>query len=530
MDLFGDALTMALSELSNPAVLLMILAGTFIGLLFGVIPGLQTVTALSIFLPLTFWWDPKLAMYFFAGIIGSAGNGGSITAILLNMPGTAQNAATMLEGYPMTKRGESVFALNVSASASLLGAFIGLIILVALLPIFSPILLKFGPAETFWIGTFGLVCLIVSVRSGMMKGLIAVGVGMILSIVGLGGPSLPAARMTFGSSYLLDGLNLVVVVIGLLVLSEAFALLVDQRHRRASVSESVVPASADPPGNKALAAVEVLAPGAATQRQGWYPQMKRGLGEPFRHPMTFLRSSALGTFVGTIPGVGGSVAQFMAYNVAQSMSRKPEEYGHGSREGLVATEAAINAKEGGSLFPTFLFGIPGTAEMALVLAAWQIHGMQPGPLFLSNHADLAWALIFGLLIANIVNSAVTVAASPVLSRIPAIDTRLVAPIILVTSSIAVFSIRQNFLDIIAVFAIGLLGFVQKKYGYPVIATVVGFVVGGVIEKNFHFALQTSLGNFQVFINTSISISLALMSALVIAVSIMRHIITMRKSK
>ena len=523
MDLFGDALIMALSELSNPTVLLMILAGTFVGLFFGVIPGLQTVTALSIFLPLTFWWDPKLAMYFFAGIIGSAGNGGSITAILLNMPGTAQNAATMLEGYPMTKRGQSVFALNVSASASLLGAFVGLIILVALLPIFAPILLKFGPAETFWIGTFGLVCLIVSVRSGMLKGLIAVGVGMILAIVGLGGPSLPTARMTFGSSYLLDGLNLVVVVIGLLVLSEAFTLLIDRRRGTTATSEPA------PDGRMSPSPVEAPSPSAvAGAPENWYPQMKRGLAEPFRHPKTFLRSSALGTFVGTIPGVGGSVAQFMAYNVAQSMSRKPEEYGHGSREGLVATEAAINAKEGGSLFPTFLFGIPGTAEMALVLAAWQIHGMQPGPLFLANHADLAWALILGLLLANIVNSAVTVAASPVLSRIPAIDTRLVAPIILVTSSIAVFSIRQNFLDVVAVFAIGFIGYIQKKFGYSVIATVVGFVVGGVIERNFHFALQTSLGKFEVFINTPISVSLALASALVVAFAVSRRIIAARR--
>ncbi len=516
MDLFGDALLMALSELTTPSVILMILAGTLVGLVFGVIPGLQTVTALSVFLPLTFWWDPKLAMYFFAGIIGSAGNGGSITAILLNMPGTAQNAATMIEGYPMTKRGESVFALNLSASASLLGAMVGVVVLVALLPVFSPILLKFGPAETFWIGVFGLACLVISVSGSMLKGLIAVSLGVVLSIIGLGGPGLPTGRLTFGSSYLLDGLNLVVIVIGLLVVSEAFMLLTERRGTKPAAK------------SRTEAAITGTEPAGAQPPDNWRSQMKRGLTEPMRHPATFFRSSFLGTFVGTIPGVGGSVAQFMAYNVAQTTSRHPEEYGHGSKEGLIATESAINAKEGGSLFPTFLFGIPGTAEMALVLAAWQIHGMQPGPMFLTNHADLAWALILGLVIANLINSAITVAASPVLSRVPTIDVRWVAPVVLVTSCVAVYAIRQNFLDIVVVFAAGLLGVVQKKYGYPVIGTVVGFVIGSVIERNFNFALQTSIGDPAVFVNSVISVVLAAGSALVVLIGIRRYIRSRRR--
>jgi putative tricarboxylic transport membrane protein len=300
-------------------------------------------------------------------------------------------------------------------------------------------------------------------------------------------------------------------VIGLLVVSEAFLLLM-----RNKASPTAEPAKTDT--------------AAPAIKSDWPEQMGRGLTEPFRHPATFFRSSLLGTFVGTIPGVGGSVAQFMAYNVAQTTSRHPEEYGHGSKEGLIATESAINAKEGGSLFPTFLFGIPGTAEMALVLAAWQIHGMQPGPLFLTNHAELAWALILGLVVANFVNSAITVGASPVLSKIPTIDVRWVAPVVLVTSCVAVYAIRQNFLDIVAVFAAGLLGLALKKYGYPVIGTVVGFVIGSVIERSFHFALQTSIGDPMVFVNSWISVALAILSLLVLIFGLRRYFRNIRRSQ
>jgi putative tricarboxylic transport membrane protein len=245
-------------------------------------------------------------------------------------------------------------------------------------------------------------------------------------------------------------------------------------------------------------------------------QMQAGLVEPFRHIGLFLRSSGIGTFVGAIPGVGGSVAQFMSYNVALASAKEPEKFGRGSVEGLVATEAAINSKEGGSLFPTLLFGIPGTAEMALVLAAWQLHGLDPGPLFMSKHADLAWALIFGLLVSNLINSALTIVGSPLLSRIPNMDVRLVSPAVLVASALAVYSIRQNFWDVVVVMLIGLLGYFQKAYGYPVIGTVIGFVLGSVIETNFHFALQSSLGSYWIFIGSTISVVLVALCLLAAA--------------
>jgi putative tricarboxylic transport membrane protein len=214
------ALAEGFAQATTLDALLFMAFGTVVGFGFGILPGLQSVTAMAVFLPLTYWWTPVQAMYFFAGIIGAAGNGGAITAIVLNIPGTAQNAATMLEGYPLTKQGRAVFALNLSAAASWLGAVFGVVVLLALVPVFLPFLISFGPAETFWVAVFGLVTMVLAVSGSPAKGLVAIAIGVTLAIVGMGGPRLPVPRFTFDSTYLLDGIEIVVVVIGFLVLSE----------------------------------------------------------------------------------------------------------------------------------------------------------------------------------------------------------------------------------------------------------------------------------------------------------------------
>ncbi len=489
MDLFADAMIPGLIQLARPDVLFMIVAGTLVGLGFGIVPGLQSVTALSVFLPISYYWDPILSMYFFAGVIGSAGNGGAITSILLNMPGTAQNAATMLEGYPLTQKGRAIFALALSASASGLGAVLGVLALVLALPVFMPLLLEFGPAEIFWIATFGLVTLVLAVGADPAKSLISIGFGMVLAMIGFGGPGLPAPRFTFDSLYLYEGLNLVVVVIGLLVVSEAFITFLAGLRARGS--------------NAPLPAAVVL-PDRAERRA----QLVAGLREPFRRPFLFLRSSGIGVFVGAVPGVGGTVAQFMSYNAARAASKEPEMFGKGSVEGLIATESATNAKDGGTLLPTLLFGIPGSADMALLLAAWQLHGLRPGPLFLETNGAIAWALIFGLLLSNILNSVFTAAAAPSLARLPRINPLLVAPVVLCASMISVYAIRENVWDVGFVIAFGFLGTLQKLFGYPVIGMVIGFVLGGVMEFNFYLALQSSLGDPLVFVGSPIAIVLA----------------------
>ncbi len=493
MEALAAQLLAGLAQATTFDAILFMCLGTLVGYGFGILPGLQSVTAMSVFLPLTYWWSPAQAMYFFAGIIGAAGNGGAVTAIVLNLPGTAQNAATTLEGYPLTRQGRAVFALNLSAAASWLGAVFGVLVLVALVPVFLPFLLAFGPAETFWVAVFGLVTMVLAVAGSPAKGLVAICIGVTLAIIGLGGPRLPVPRFTFETTYLLDGLEIVVVVIGFLVVSECLLQVAGVWARG---RESALISNA----------------GIAVPRD-WRGQMKEGWLAPFRHRGIFLRSSALGTAVGALPGVGGTVAQFLSYNLAVATTKDSGKIGKGAEDALVATEAATNSKEGGALFPTLLFGIPGNAEMALVLAAWQIHGLEPGPGFMANHGALAWALVFGLLFSNLVASIGTAAASPWLARLPGFDMGVLAPIVLVVSLMSAFTVRSNALDLGMLAAIGLLGAFLRLYGYSVIGVVIGFVLGDVIERNFYTALQSSLGDYGVFVASPVALGLAVATGL-----------------
>jgi putative tricarboxylic transport membrane protein len=492
MDL-ATALLDGLAQATTADALLFMLFGTVVGYVFGILPGLQSVTAMSVFLPLTYWWSPAQAMYFFAGIIGAAGNGGAVTAIVLNLPGTAQNAATTLEGYPMTRAGRAVFALNLSAAASWLGAVFGVLVLIALVPVFLPFLLSFGPAETFWVAVFGLVTMVLAVAGSPAKGLVAICIGVLLAIIGIGGPRLPVPRFTFDSTYLLDGLEIVVVIIGFLVVSECILQVATVWAR----------------GREAGLATRAAAPVA----DDWKRQAIDGWKAPFRHWPVFLRSSALGTAVGALPGVGGTVSQFLSYNLAVATTKDSSRIGKGAEDALVATEAATNLKEGGALFPTLLFGIPGNAEMALVLAAWQIHGLEPGPSFMSTHGALAWALVFGLLFSNLVASLGTAVASPWLARLPGFDMGILAPVVLVASLMSAFTVRSNFLDFGLLLALGLFGAFLRLYGYSVIGVVIGFVLGDVIERSFYTALQSSLGDYAVLVGSPVAATLAGMTAL-----------------
>lgn len=493
MESLAAALIEGIAQATTADALLFMLFGTVVGYVFGILPGLQSVTAMSVFLPLTYWWSPAQAMYFFAGIIGAAGNGGAVTAIVLNLPGTAQNAATTLEGYPMTRAGRAVFALNLSAAASWLGAVFGVVVLLALVPVFLPLLLSFGPAETFWVAVFGLVTMVLAVSGAPAKGLVAICLGVLLAIIGMGGPRLPVPRFTFESSYLLDGLEIVVVIIGFLVVSECILQVANiwAHGRESGIAKRATRAAS----------------------QDWKRQAIEGWKAPFRHWPVFLRSSALGTAVGALPGVGGTVSQFLSYNLAVATTKDSTRIGKGAEDALVATEAATNSKEGGALFPTLLFGIPGNAEMALVLAAWQIHGLEPGPAFLTTHGALAWALVFGLLFANLVASLGTALASPWLARLPGFDMGILAPVVLVASLMSAYTVRSNFLDLGLLLMLGVFGALLRLYGYSVIGVVIGFVLGDVIERNFYTALQSSLGDYGVFVASPVAAVLAAMTAL-----------------
>jgi putative tricarboxylic transport membrane protein len=506
MDMFGS-FAAGLEQLLSLQVLFGLAVGTLIGFVFGVIPGLQSVTALVVVLPFTFGLDPVVAMYIFAGIIGSAGRGGSITAIAMGIPGTAQNAATVLDGYPLSKRGETSRALGIAASTALLGAAFGLITLLLFIPVFMPFLMSFGPAERFWIMMLGLVAMSVALPTNFLAGLAAVAIGLILAGVGFGGPTIAVPRFTFGSTYLSDGLDVVAVIIGLLVVSEAIGYLFQGRGQSSVVS----------------------APAASRMHLEW-SSFLRAMLEPLRYPITVLRSSVIGTLIGAVPGVGGVVAQFFSYNMAYAASKEKEQYGSGSVEGLIAAEAAVDAKEGGILLPTVVFGIPGNGEMAIVLAAWMIHGLQPGPFFLETHSHLVWALILGLFLANVLATGMTLACCSIAARIPRLRADQVGIAVIVFSLLAMMAVRQNLWDAALVLAIGMFGFVLRQAGIPVIGIVIGFVLGKTMESDFYTALQSGRGQYSVFLESPLSLAFAGLTALIIVWMVVRYLRQVGKAR
>ena len=500
---FLHSLPDGLSQLLSLKPLLGLAFGTIYGFTFGLVPGLQPITALAVILPFTFTMDPVVAMYVFAGLLGANGRGGAIPAIILGIPGTAQNAATVFDGFPMAQRGEASRALGIASATAMLGASFGLLVLIVFIPVFIPFLLNFGPAELFWIMTFGLVAMSAALPGPFIKGLFAVTLGIVLSSVGYGGPAVAVPRFTFGSIYLVDGIDLVVIISGLLVASQAFVYLFER---------------ADAPKAKAH---------PSTSQVRWR-EFFAGMAEALRYPGAIVRCSTLGTLVGAIPGVGGKVAQFMSYNLGYATSREREKFGHGSTEGLIAAEAATDAKEGGMLLPTFMFGIPGNGEMAFVLAAWQIYGLEPGPFFLNEHSDLAWALILGLFVANILATALTLACSSTVTRIPNIRPEIIGLMVILVSALAVMAVRSSLWDVGLLLMTGLAGYLLMVAGISVIGVVIGFVLGHLMESSFYTAVQSGLGDYRIFFESSVSMTMAVGTGLVVILVIIRAVMRFRQ--
>lgn len=501
---FLGSLPDGLGQLLSLKPLLGLAFGTVYGFLFGLVPGLQPITALAVILPFTFTMDPVVAMYVFAGLLGANGRGGAIPAIILGIPGTAQNAATVFDGFPMAQRGEASRALGIASATAMLGASFGLLVLIVFIPVFVPFLLNFGPGELFWIMTFGLVAMSAALPGPFIKGLFAVTLGIILSSVGYGGPAVAVPRFTFGSIYLVDSIDLVVIISGLLVASQAFVYLFER---------------ADTPSPEAAQ--------VSTSGVRWR-EFLDGMAEALRYPGAIVRCSTLGTLVGAIPGVGGKVAQFMSYNLGYATSRERDKFGHGSTEGLIAAEAATDAKEGGMLLPTFMFGIPGNGEMAFVLAAWQIYGLEPGPFFLNEHSDLAWALIIGLFIANILATALTLACASTVTRIPNIRPEIIGLMVILVSALAVMAVRSSLWDVGLLLATGFIGYLLMVAGISVIGVVIGFVLGHLMESSFYTALQSGLGDYRIFFESSVSLTMAVATALVVGLVIARGILRYRR--
>lgn len=454
--------------------LLCLVAGTLIAMSVAALPGVSGSTLMAIAIPLTFAWEPVPLMVLFGALVGGGTFMGSVTAILLNIPGTAPNAATALDGYPLTRQGRAREAIGCSATASALGSSVGILALIVMLPFVGRVLALVGPTELLVLAVWGLLSVATVIRASVLKGLIVAGLGLMVSFAGLD-PVSAEARYTFGTLYLQDGFALVPVFIGIFAVAEVVDLVARGRAR-----------VADRPGG------------------GLHGSLAEGIRSVFRHPGLFLKSSLIGTGVGVIPGLGGTVAAFVAYGEARRSAGAGGRFGEGDIRGVLAPEAANDAKDGGSLLPALAFGIPASAGTALLIAALQIHGIRPGAELLQLRLDLAFVLIWSLFLSNWITSLVGLGLARPMVALADVRTSRLASVVLVLAAVGALGYRGSGADVAVAFAFGVIGYAMKRHGWPRIAFVIAFILGPLVEVNLHLALSLhALGRINLWTNPAV---------------------------
>ena len=472
----------------QPANLGFILAGTALGVFVGAMPGLNSTVGLALVLPITFSLTPVPALLMMVSLYMAAQYGGSITAIAIGVPGSSPALATTFDGYPMCRRGEAGRALGISLFASVIGGVIGAILLMIALDPLSRMGLAFGPTESFALGVFGLSIVANLVGESPVKGIVSAVLGLVFFLVGLdvltGSP-----RLTLGVPVLMDGLELVPMLIGFFAIAEAFKAIVSRT------------------GPNLVGKIGATRPGARELVRLW-PSIARG--------------SAIGGAIGAIPGAGATIASLVAWNEEKRASRRPETFGRGAPEGIAAPEAANNACVGAAMIPLLALGIPGSASTAVLLGGLMVQGISPGPLFLDEHASLVSSLYAGFLVAVLCMLAVGILGIPLWTRVVRLPSSVLMPIVVGISLVGTFALRGNPFDAWVALFFGVIGFVMLRRGYPLVPAVLGLILGPMIETNYRRALTLSSGSHATFLESPISLLLLVLAAASFAVPVLRR--------
>lgn len=468
---------------SWPLIGWMILA-VLIGIIVGAIPGVGASLGMAIVLPLTLYMDRFVALVLLVGIYSGAMYGGSISAILINAPGTGGAAATTFDGYPLSRQGKAMEALAISATSSVFGGSLSLLVLILLTPVLITLVFMFGTPEYFLVAIVGLAMITVVAKSSIFKGLVGGAFGMLLATVGQA-PNSPTMRFTFDNLSLYDGLSFVAVLIGLFAISEMIKLSTETG-------------------------------GIAKETSVMSGSLTSGVKTTLQKPVTVIKSAFIGMGVGAIPGAGSSVANFVAYAEAVRASKNPDEFGSGKPEGVIAPEASNNGSIGGSLIPTLAFGIPGSGATAVLLGGLLMHGLRPGAALFDTEIVTTYVMLLSILVGNVVILifglfVVTKIGGPITQ----VNTDFIIPMVIVLSLLGGYTLRQNWVDILTILVLGIIGFYMVKHNFSIIALVLGVILGPIAEENLYRSLQISGGEWSIFVTRPISLLLTLAFVLII---------------
>jgi len=453
------ALLQALQNFASPEIWLFIFIGVFIGIIFGIVPGLSGIVAVSLVLPFVFILTPEQALPLIISIWAVQFMGGSVTAILLGIPGTPPSAATLLDGYPMSQKGEAGRALGAAMTSSGAGSVVtGLVALAGVFVVY-PMVMALRTADMVFIVLLGVAFIGILGSDSMIKGLVSGGLGLLISFIGFQ-PSSGLARFTFGSLYLYDGLPLLPVILGIFALPEMISL--------ASSGGSIAKTAAVVRGMKEV----------------WV-----GVSDVGKHWGLCVRSAIIGFVAGLIPGPGASAATFVAYGQAKKTSKHPETFGFGNVEGVIAPESANDAKEGGAVLTTLAIGIPGSGDMVLLLGAMTLLGIAPGPVMLTQYLPLTITLMWTILMASFIGVVICLPLCPYLAKVAFIPSRILVPVVITMVAVGLFTYKEVITDLLVALIFGAIGLVMKKFEFNRPALVLGFVLGTVFERNFFLALS-----------------------------------------
>ena len=444
--------------------------GVFIGSVFAAIPGLSVILCVILFLPVTYSMTAIPGMMFLLGIYCAGGYGGSVSAILINTPGTPHAAATMLDGHPLSEQGRTKAALKIALYASTFGGVFSALMLLFLGPQVAKIAAQLGTAEYFMVCVFGLTIIAGVSGKSMIKGLISACLGLLISCVG-SDPMTSYDRFTFGVSRLYLGLDLAVCLIGLFALVEIMSKA-EKRLDRLN-----------------LDATQIKDDGVITKEE--YKRMARPV----------LLSSIIGVMVGIIPGTGASEASWFSYNTAKNMSKHPEEFGHGSVEGIAAAESANNAVTGATLIPLLTLGIPGDGTVAIMLSALMINGLNPGLSLFTTQGDIMYAIMLGLILVNIFMLLQGKFLTSLFAKVVSIPQEILTPIIVIFCFAGAYSVNENYFDVGIALIFGMLAWILRKLELPPVPILLGLVLGSMTETNFRRALLISNGNPKIFFSS-----------------------------
>lgn len=446
-----------LGGLFTPQLFGFLLLGTVIGLFFGIMPGLGGKLGIVFLIPFVFGMPAVQGVVFLLAMHSVVHTSGSIPSILFGIPGTGPDAATIVDGFPMTQNGEAGRALGASLMASAVGGVAGAAFLSLLLPFVSNLVLAFSPAEFFFVAILGMTFMASLSGDSPLKGLAVGCLGLMLSFVGPD-PLGAEPRFTFGYVFLWDGIDLISLMVGVFAIPELIALSAKQTEPRA---------------------------GGPRKSLYRFRDVWAGCADVFRHWGLTLRTSLIGAFIGLIPGLGGEVASWLCYGHAVQSSKTPERFGKGAVEGVIAPETANNSKEGGALLPTLYFGIPGSSGMALMIGAFVMLGVQPGPQMVTEGHGLVWAMIWTLALANILAVVILLGCAPWLSAVASVNVKLLLPFILVLSMIGIYLAAGTWQSFIVMALFAVLGYYFKKWNWPRPPLMIGLVMGPIIENAFH---------------------------------------------